>query len=215
MLRRFRERLTYANVVSTTALFIVLGSGTAYATHLIVRSSDVVDGSLVSADLKNGYAVKASDVINGSLTGSDVATNTLTGGNIDESTLGQVPAATVGGLGRSAAEDRCDPEGSTYVRCVQITLSLPAPARVHLNGRLSVQRENPTQGAFAVCRWGGVIQSGYLFGEAGVTGHDLSLVGLSGPLPAGTWTFAIECHESDQGVIVRDAWMTAVAISPS
>jgi hypothetical protein len=52
--RKLRERFTYANVVSTLALFLVLGTGTAYATHLIVRSSDVVDGSLMSADLKNG-----------------------------------------------------------------------------------------------------------------------------------------------------------------
>lgn len=236
MRRRFREHLTYANVVSTLTLFIVLGTGTAYATHLVVNSSDVVNESLLSEDLKDGSAVRSSDVANGqitgadladgtvasadvrneSLTGGDVAPDSLTGADIREGTLGQVRTATLGGLGRSAAEDRCDPEGTSYVRCVQITLTLPDPARVHLNGRLSVQRENPTQGAFAICRWGGVVESGDLFGEAGVTGHDLSLVGLSGPLPAGTWTFGIECGESSgEGVIVRDAWMTAVAISPS
>ena len=122
MLRQLRKRLTHANVVSTLTLFLVLGTGTAYATHLIVNSSDVVDGSLVSADLKNGGAVKAADVVS----------NALTGGTINESTLAQVPSATLGGLGRSAAtpdgEDACNPDTSRYVRCVQLAMTLPTPA---------------------------------------------------------------------------------------
>jgi hypothetical protein len=77
MPRKLRERLTYANVMSTLAIFLTLGTGTAYATHLVVNSSDVVDESLVSADLKNGLAVKSADITNDSVTGADVKEGTL------------------------------------------------------------------------------------------------------------------------------------------
>lgn len=217
MLRRFRERLTYANVVSTLTLFMFLGTGTAYATHLIVNSSDVVDESLVSADLKNGAAVRATDVVS----------NALTGGTINESTLAQVPSATLGGLGRTAATGddsiACDPEGSAYVRCVSLTIRLPAPARVLLNGRIGAAGEWGSNAGAAWCRWGGVVTSGTV--NSWVNGYpderDLSLVGLTGAMPAGEYTFAIECNDvlassyPNGAVQYRDAWMTAVAISPS
>jgi len=65
MLRRIASRLTYANVVSTAALFLALGLGTSYAAeHLgrntvgsaqirtgAVRSAEVHDRSLRTADL--------------------------------------------------------------------------------------------------------------------------------------------------------------------
>jgi hypothetical protein len=56
----------------TILAFIVLGAGSAYATHLVVNSSDVVDNSLQSVDLKDTAAVKSVDVVNESLTGPDI-----------------------------------------------------------------------------------------------------------------------------------------------
>jgi hypothetical protein len=76
-LSRIRERLTYANVAATLALFFALGGGAAYATHLVVRSSDIVDNQ-----------VKSSDVRDDSLTGGG-----LLGEDIREETLGAVPSA--------------------------------------------------------------------------------------------------------------------------
>ena len=74
------------------ALFLALTGGVAYAADTI-GTADVIDNSLLSTDLKNNQGVKTSDVTNGSLAGIDVAGNTLTGANIDESSLGQVPSA--------------------------------------------------------------------------------------------------------------------------
>jgi hypothetical protein len=82
MVTRFRKHLTYANVVATLALFVALAGGTAYAANT-VGSSDVIDNSLQSADLKDGSAVSGADVID----------NSVTGGDIDESKLGRVPNA--------------------------------------------------------------------------------------------------------------------------
>ena len=112
-----RKHLTYANVMATLAVFIALG-GTAYAVNT-VGSSDVIDESLLSQDIKNGEVkvadigqaavatdelangqVKAADigsgevrtasVANDNLTGGDIAANALKGADIDESTLSNI-----------------------------------------------------------------------------------------------------------------------------
>jgi hypothetical protein len=77
MVRRFFQRTTYANVVSSLALFIVLG-GSAYAAAALPANS--VGGKQIK---KN--AVDSTKVRNGSLTGED----------IKEEKLAKVPAAAV------------------------------------------------------------------------------------------------------------------------
>ena len=52
MLRKLCQRLTYANVVASMALFVAFG-GTAYAVNT-VRSTDIVDGEVKSVDVGNG-----------------------------------------------------------------------------------------------------------------------------------------------------------------
>ena len=66
-----RNRLTYANVMSTLAVVLVVAGGTAYAANTI-GSSDVIDNSLQSVDLKNND-VRGADVRTDSLTGADIA----------------------------------------------------------------------------------------------------------------------------------------------
>ena len=75
-----RKPLTYANVMATLAVFIALG-GTAYAVNT-VGSSDVINESLLSQDIKNGE-VKVADIGQ-----QAVAT--------DELANGQVKAADIG-----------------------------------------------------------------------------------------------------------------------
>jgi hypothetical protein len=76
----FRDRLTYANVVATLALFIALG-GTGYAA-----------ATVTSKDIKNR-----------TIRGADVKRNTLTGTQIRESRLRRVPRARVADTAGSAA----------------------------------------------------------------------------------------------------------------
>ncbi len=71
-----RRHLTYANVMATLAAVLALAGGAAYAVDKI-RSHDVANNSLRSADLKNRKAVR----------GKDVRPNTLSGRQIDERTL--------------------------------------------------------------------------------------------------------------------------------
>ena len=70
MLARFVDRLTYANVVATLALFVALG-GTGYASHLITSK----------------------DIQNRTIKGGDVRKNALGGTEINERKLKTVPRA--------------------------------------------------------------------------------------------------------------------------
>jgi hypothetical protein len=64
-MRAIRSHLTYANAAATLALFIALGTGTAFA--LTVDSADVANNSIKSKDLKDNKAVTGRDVKNRTL----------------------------------------------------------------------------------------------------------------------------------------------------
>jgi hypothetical protein len=98
-----RRKLTYANVMSTLAVILLLvGGGTAVASNAAknaaknsVTSKSVKDNAIQSKDLRDGAAVGSADVVDGSLSGQDVQNNSLTGDDIDESKL-TLPASSVG-----------------------------------------------------------------------------------------------------------------------
>jgi hypothetical protein len=87
---RLMKHFTYANVMSTLCLFLLLGAGAAHAAGVgrnTVGSPQIIDGQVKTVDLDDS-AVK----------GSKVAPNTLTGADVAEATLAGVNAAKVGGL---------------------------------------------------------------------------------------------------------------------
>lgn len=68
-----RRRLTYANVVATLALFVaVSGGGFAIASHLTVRSSDIVKNAVRSKHIKNGQ-VQTADLAGSAVTSGKLA----------------------------------------------------------------------------------------------------------------------------------------------
>jgi hypothetical protein len=95
--KQIRKRLTYANVMSSIAVFLVLGGATALAASQLgkntVGSKQLKKNSVTAAKLKN-KAVTTSKIANKAVTGAQVADGTLTGANINPSTLGTVPNAT-------------------------------------------------------------------------------------------------------------------------
>jgi hypothetical protein len=82
MRQRLRSHLTFANVASAIALFVSLAGGTAYATHLVVNSSDVVDNSLQSVDLKDNAGVKSADVVDDTVTGGGLLSTDIRNGEV-------------------------------------------------------------------------------------------------------------------------------------
>jgi hypothetical protein len=87
----WRRHISYANVISTLALFLVVAGGTALAAGGLAKNSvtskTVKNGSLISADLKDGKGVRGADVVDGSLTGADVADGSLTGADVADGSL--------------------------------------------------------------------------------------------------------------------------------
>jgi hypothetical protein len=85
MLRKLRNRLTYANVVSTIALALAVGGGTAYAATKI-GTNNIRYHAVTGSKLSNN-AVTASKVKNNALSGTDIRDNSLRGADIRTGTL--------------------------------------------------------------------------------------------------------------------------------
>ena len=71
MLRRLR-RPSHPTVVAYLALFLALGTGSAYAVNEWT-GANVVDESLTGSDVRGKYSSRTTPAVNGSITGADVA----------------------------------------------------------------------------------------------------------------------------------------------
>ena len=96
MMRRLWANLTYANVMSTLAVFLVVSGGAAYAaSHLgknSVGTKQLKKNAVVTSKIKKG-AVTGTKLANGAITGTQVKSGSLTGTQVNASTLGTVPTA--------------------------------------------------------------------------------------------------------------------------
>ena len=128
VVRRVRGKANYSNVMSSFAVLLALTGG-AYANHLLVLSTDIVDGEVKTVDLASSAvtaaklasgavtsgklannAVTSSKLANGSvtnaklagavITGPVVVDDSLTGADIVESSLVDVNASALGGVER-------------------------------------------------------------------------------------------------------------------
>lgn len=128
MLRRLRPRLTYANVMVTVLMFIVLG-GAAYAANEWT-GANIVDESLTGADVQNGSlnaqdiaqnsigtlritdgSLGSNDITDSSLDGRDIRDSGLTGADIQDGTI----------HGDDVAEVTLDPDKESVARTVETT----------------------------------------------------------------------------------------------
>ncbi len=90
-MKQIRQRLTYANVMSSIAVFFILGGATAIAANKIT-AKQLQSNSVTTAKIKKN-AVTASKIKNNSITTGKIANDAVTGDKVKESTLGQVPSA--------------------------------------------------------------------------------------------------------------------------
>lgn len=91
------KRLTYANVMSTIAVFLVVGGGAAFAAGKLAKNSvgsnQLKKNSVTAAKIK-ASAVTGAKLAANSVIGTNVQDGSLTGSDINLSTLGKVPSAT-------------------------------------------------------------------------------------------------------------------------
>lgn len=86
-----QKRLTYANVMSSIAVFLVLGGATAFAASKI-GSNQLKANSVTTGKIKKN-AVTAAKIKNGAVNGAKVKDGSLTGADINLGALGTVPTA--------------------------------------------------------------------------------------------------------------------------
>jgi len=119
-MRGIKERLTYANVMSTVAVVLAIGGGTAFAAYGLgknsVKSRNIAPGAVRAPDLaKNAVrrgkiapgAINAGRLANGSVTGPKIAggavdAEKLAGGSVGEGKLDQALRGKVDALERGA-----------------------------------------------------------------------------------------------------------------
>jgi hypothetical protein len=210
------------------ALFLVLSGGTAWAANTVfstdivngeVKNPDLATNAVTSAKIKNGEA-KLGDLAPDSVNGAKAVNNSLTA-DVAESSLGEVPAATLGGLGRDAGgpNNNCDPEsGQGFVTCaITQSVNVSAPTRVLVVGQIAAQPELIGTDGNGSCR---------IFSSAGAltesTAHtflneqfdNLVMSAVTNALEPGPIQFGIECSEAAL-IEYRDAHVSWVALSPS
>lgn len=86
LVKQIRKRLTYANVMSSIAVFLLLGGATALAAGKLGKNS------VGTKQLKNN-AVTTAKIKNNAVTGAKIKNGTITGTKINLGTLGTVPSA--------------------------------------------------------------------------------------------------------------------------
>lgn len=91
-MKLIRKRLTYANVMSSIAVFLVLGGASAYAAKKI-GSNEIKGNSITTGKIKKN-AVTASKIKKNSITTAKIKNGAVTGPKINLSTVGTVPSAT-------------------------------------------------------------------------------------------------------------------------
>jgi hypothetical protein len=114
-LQQIRKRLTYANVMSSIAVFLVLGGATAFAATQLGKNSvgakqlkanavtaakikkNAVTGAKIKKDAVTGAKIK-----NGSVTAAKIPDGAITGSKVNVATLGTVPVSAATNSVRSA-----------------------------------------------------------------------------------------------------------------
>ena len=90
-MKQVRKRLSYANVMSSIAVFLVLGGATAFAAKKI-GANQLKGGSVTTGKIKKEAVAKAK-IKKNAVDGSRVRNGSLTGADIDVATLPTVPSA--------------------------------------------------------------------------------------------------------------------------
>ena len=111
-MKQIRKRLTYANVMSSLAVFLILGGATAFAAVKKVGANEIkansiktgkiVKEAVTSGKIKNGAviegkiadgAVTTNKIADNAVTTGKIANDAVTGDKVKESSLGEVPSA--------------------------------------------------------------------------------------------------------------------------
>ena len=156
-MRRLRERLSYANVTSSLALFVALGGTTAWAVdgplagQNTVGSEDIINNEVKSADIGDGKVFKV-DLADNQITGQKIKDHTLTGSDLAQNLiLSEALSNTKGFVSLEGDDGLAAPQGQVTAGAIKngvysrATISpsysklneLEASGALHLNSPVS------------------------------------------------------------------------------
>lgn len=101
-MKQIRRHVTYANVMSSFAVFLILGGATAFAAVKKVgpneiKANSIKTGKIVKEAVTAGKIKKAAvtegKIADGAVTTNKIANDAVTGDKVKESSLGEVPSA--------------------------------------------------------------------------------------------------------------------------
>jgi hypothetical protein len=148
-MRAMRQRLTYANVVSTICLFLVLGGGTAVALRgqNTVFSDDIVNGQVRTPDLANNAVnttrIAAGAVRSGDIGAGAVGARQIANGSIGEAKLtpGLIQAAGLNSVtGRDdGTVSLANNPGPVNLGGPSVNVTVPANGYLTVSGGLEIQ----------------------------------------------------------------------------
>jgi hypothetical protein len=220
--KEIKKRLTYANVMSSIAVFLVLGGGAAIAAGQLGKNS------VGSKQLKRN-AVTTAKIKKGAVTGAKVKTGSLKASNF---AAGQLPAGPKGDPGPSFGafgNSSCGSLGKGFDTCVSTGgVNLPSSGHVLLiaSGEWDNDDPEPTDpepteppnsGECRLSVDGSPVSQEVTFGEETLVhgideGGSISMNWITGPLSAGSHSFAFECRETGGSVYNDEAMLSAVLL---
>ncbi len=86
-MQRIRSHLTYANVISSLALFLVLGGGAAFAASKMIGTNQLKAGSVRTGKIAK-EAVTAAKIRDGAVTGTKLAPGAVSGDKLAPGAVG-------------------------------------------------------------------------------------------------------------------------------
>lgn len=205
ILRALRARVTYANVVSSLALFVALG-GVAWAALPInsVTQKQIRRGAVGASELKSN-AVRSSKVKNDSLSALDIVESTL-----------ETPFARADNTGS------CDPSGAAVPNCASVTYTPPRSAPVLIVAQVAWHTSGDTAPSSGTCQMrvdGVPVGESMLIGELGPTEdtdqqHTRTASGaaITDPVTTQSHEFAIACSEEDGNIDINHAAISTVLV---
>lgn len=130
-MKQIRKRLTYANVVSSLALFLVLGGATAFAAAQLgkntVGSKQLKNNAVTAAKIKNGAVtgakIKNGAVTEGKLANGAVTTSKILDSSVNSGKLGDSAVTTSKLAGESVTTGKIANDAVTGAKVNESTLS--------------------------------------------------------------------------------------------
>lgn len=215
-MRHFRDNLTYANIMSTISVFLLLGGASAFAASQLAKNSvgskQLKKNAVTAAKIKNG-SVTGAKVKDGSLTGVDLAGASVTAGQLAD---GSVNSAKV--LDKSLTGGDVGADTLTGTNIKESTLD-KVPDAEKLNGKTTSEFLSSTiyknesaveagvdkgEGTFAIsegCNPGDALLSG---GPANIRSTTTMLESFSTPGDINSWTVRVQKNgqEDNWSVVV-------------